>query len=168
MRRLRPERPSGPGPGLIAGGTILCLALAFVVAVVLPLTDPANRADAKGTPRRYDDLALLGRTLYIREGCITCHTQTVRDAFADSQLGPRPSEAGDYSGEAPNLIGVRRLGPDLTCVGDREPDAARHVRHLRDPAAVREHSTMPRYGYLSTKELRALAAYLLSLTCTEA
>jgi cytochrome c oxidase cbb3-type subunit 2 len=135
--------------------------------VWLPISDDTNRAEAAGEPRSYDGAALLGRTLYIREGCFSCHTQAVRNTFADSQLGGAPSEAGLYNNEAPNLIGAIRLGPDLTCVADREDDAAWHVRHLKDPDSERENSTMPSYGYLSERELQAIAAYLLRLTCEE-
>jgi cbb3-type cytochrome c oxidase subunit II len=164
--RLGSERGAA-GPGAIAGGTILCLLVAFFVTVLLPITDAANREEAKGQPRTYDKVALNGRTLYIREGCFQCHTQQVRDAFSDSGLGLSPSEAGLYKNEAPNLIGVIRFGPDLTCFGDRAGDPASVVRHLRDPGAVRHDSTMPHYRYLSTKELQALAAYLLRLRCKE-
>lgn len=166
MSRLRSDR-GAMRLGVLATGTVVCLALAFFVAVFLPITDSANRADAQGVPRSYDDLALQGRTLYIREGCFSCHTQVVRDSFSDSLIGPSPSEPGLYGNEAPNLIGSIRLGPDLTCVADRESDPAVLVRHLADPDSVHEHSTMPSYDYLSTAELRALAAYLLRLTCEE-
>ena len=161
---MRSER-GAVGAGVIAGGTILCLALAFFVAVVIPITDSANRAEAVGKPRTYDALAIQGRALYIREGCFSCHSQGIRDTFADSGLGPRPSEAGDYANEAPNLIGALRLGPDLTCAGTREDDPNWQIRHLRSPQTVRAHSTMPKYSYLSTKELQALALYLVRLTC---
>lgn len=155
------------GPGVIAAGTVLLVGLALFAGVVLPITDPARSADARGVPRSYDRLALQGRALYIREGCFTCHSQMVRSAFADSALGPRPSLAGDYLNEAPSLIGGQRVGPDLTCVGDNESlNAQWHVRHLRNPRAEREGSTMPSYSYLSTRELQALAAYILSLTCS--
>lgn len=167
IRRLARDERGALGPGAFIGGTILCLLLAFFVGVWLPITDAANRAEAQGEARTYNAQALLGRALYIREGCFSCHTQGVRDSFSDSQLGPVPSEAGLYGNEAPNLLGVVRLGPDLSCVADREDDAAWFVRHLRNPQAVREHSTMPRYGYLSAEELQALAAYLLRLTCEE-
>jgi cytochrome c oxidase cbb3-type subunit 2 len=166
MSRLRSERGAA-GPGAIAGGTIICLLIAFFVTVLLPITDAANRDDAKGKPRAYDQVALNGRTLYIREGCFQCHTQQVRDTFSDSALGTAPSEAGLYANEAPNLMGTIRFGPDLACSGDRAGDAASIVRHLRNPEAVRHDSTMPRYSYLSTKELQALAAYLLQLQCKE-
>lgn len=166
MSLFRSER-GAIGAGVVAGGTIMCLGLAFFVAVILPITDSANRADAVGKPRTYNALELQGRTLYIREGCFSCHSQGVRDTFSDSGLAGRPSEAGDYLNEAPNLIGMLRLGPDLTCAGDRENDPNWQVRHLRSPQSEVEHSTMPKYGYLSTKELQALAAYILRLTCKE-
>ena len=166
---MRPRSASSErgavGPGAIIGGTVVCLVLAFVVTVLLPITGETTpeAADARG----YDALALEGRALYIRESCFSCHTQTVRDTSSDSLLAAAPSDAGLYGNEAPNLIGVIRLGPDLTCVGDREDDPAWYVRHLRNPAAVREDSTMPKYAYLSNQELQALAAYLLRLTCEE-
>ena len=159
-----PERRAA-GMGAFAGGTVLCLLLAFVVGVLLPITDSANRAAATGKPRKYSQEAVAGRAIYIREGCFECHTQVVRNEFSDFGLGPRPSEAGDYKNEAPNLIGTIRLGPDLTCVGDRQPDAAWQITHLKKPDSVRPRSTMPHYRYLSNKELTALATYLLSLTC---
>lgn len=170
MRRLRAllGGESGTmGAGALAGGTLTCLALAFLVGVLMPITDSANRDAALGEPRSYDGVALMGRTLYIREGCFSCHTQAVRDTFADTQLDRQPSQAGHYLNEAPNLIGSIRLGPDLSCVADRQDDANWYVRHLRNPQSVREHSTMPSYQYLSTSELQALAAYLLRLSCTE-
>jgi cbb3-type cytochrome c oxidase subunit II len=151
-------------PGALIGGTIFFVLLAFVVTVLLPIT---GESTASSEPRTYDEQALAGRALYIRESCFACHTQTVRDTFSDSMLAPSPSDAGLYQNEAPNLIGVIRLGPDLTCVGDREDDPNWYVKHLRDPSSQRENSTMPKYGFLSTRELQALAAYLLNLTCEE-
>jgi cytochrome c oxidase cbb3-type subunit 2 len=165
-RRMRSERGM-VGPGGVIVGTVLSLVLAFVVTVLLPITGQSSAADDAGDPRSYDALALEGRALYIRETCFACHTQAVRNTFSDSLLGAAPSEAGLYDNEAPNLIGVIRLGPDLACVGDREDDPTWYVNHLKDPQSVREHSTMPPYDYLSNDELQALAAYLLNLTCGE-
>lgn len=164
MRRFRSEG-GAVSASAIAVGTILTLALGFYVAVWLPIGDAATRSP--GTSRTYDRAALAGRALYIREGCFSCHTQSVRDSFSDSALGPGPSLPGLYGNEAPNLIGTIRLGPDLTCFGDREKNAANVVRHLINPAAEHPHSEMPRYGYLDSKELQALAAYLLRLRCEE-
>lgn len=162
--RAAGNRSGFTSPGALIGGTVLFVVLAFVVTVLLPIT---GESSAGSDPRAYDEQALAGRALYIRESCFACHTQTVRDTFSDSMLAPSPSDAGLYGNEAPNLIGVIRLGPDLTCVGDREDDPSWYVRHLRNPASVHEDSAMPNYDYLSARELQALAAYLLNLTCEE-
>ncbi len=164
MRRFRSERGAVTASA-VAVGTILTLALGFYVAVWLPIGDAATRSPGKA--RTYDQAALAGRALYIREGCFSCHTQSVRDSFSDSALGPGPSLPGLYNNEAPNLIGSIRLGPDLTCFGDREKSATNIVYQLTNPQAVHPRSEMPRYGYLDDKELQALAAYLLRLTCEE-
>jgi cytochrome c oxidase cbb3-type subunit 2 len=164
---MRRNERGAVGLGAVAGGTVACLAFAFLVGVLLPITDSANRAGATGDRRSYGKQALAGRALYIREGCFSCHSQGVRDTESDRLLGPVPSGAGVYANEAPNLIGTIRLGPDLTCIGDRQKSAAWHVRHLKNPQAVRTDSTMPHYAYLSSSELQSLAAYLLSLTCEE-
>lgn len=158
----------GPmGLPAIVAGTLVSVLLAFFVSVWLPISGGGTAEGSSVESRSYDATALLGRTLYIREGCFSCHTQGVRDTFADSQLGQAPSDPGLYTNEAPNLIGVLRLGPDLACVGDREDDPTWYVKHLSDPESVHEHSTMPSYDYLSAKELQAIAAYLLRLTCEE-
>jgi len=169
VNSLRPvrEESGAVGIGAIVGGTIVCLVLAFFVTVLLPITGGSTAAEA-GDPRSYSAQELAGRALYIRESCFACHTQTVRNTYSDSMLAGGPSQEGLYDNEAPNLIGVIRLGPDLTCVGDREDDPSWFVRHLRNPTSEREHSTMPEYDYLSNRELQALASYLLSLTCGDA
>jgi cytochrome c oxidase cbb3-type subunit 2 len=151
----------------IVGGTALALAIAGLLGAAMPATDVAVGAHAAGKPRTYTEEQVLGRKIYIREGCFTCHTQMVRDTPADNMLGPRASEPGDYGNEAPNLIGLDRWGPDLTCTGDRRRDRAWHVKHLRRPASVRKGSLMPPYEFLTGRELRALAGYLLALRCGE-
>ena len=91
----------------------------------------------------------------------------VRDAASDASLGPAMSLPNDYANEAPNLIGLDRVGPDLTCVGGRLSDRSAIVAHLAHPDHVHAGSGMPRYAYLSDQELNAIAAYLQALTCKE-
>ncbi len=153
--------------GVVIGGTVLALTMAGLLGAVLPATDVAVGGEAAGSAREYSIQQVAGRKIYVREGCFTCHTQMVRDANADRSLGLRISEPGDYGNEAPNLIGLDRIGPDLTCAGTREDDAAWHQRHLRNPQSVRKGSSMPSYAYLSSGELRALALYLTALQCAE-
>jgi cbb3-type cytochrome c oxidase subunit II len=151
---------------LVATGVVLLVLLSLFVGVFLAITDSALGVSARGTPRKYTAEAVEGRALYIREGCFTCHTQQVRSSFSDSAISRRVSLPGDYANEAPNLIGTERIGPDLTCIGDDKTlNADWHVRHLVDPSSERDHSNMPSYDFLTAGQLRALAVYLLSLTC---
>jgi cytochrome c oxidase cbb3-type subunit 2 len=151
---------------IVAAGVVLLVALSVFVGVFLGVTDSAVGGSARGTPRKYSTEAVEGRALYIREGCFTCHTQQVRSSFSDSALSDRVSWPGDYSNEAPNLIGIERIGPDLTCIGDDKTlNADWHVDHLLNPSSVRKHSNMPSYDFLTAGQLRSLAVYLLSLTC---
>lgn len=150
----------------VAGGVVVLVLLSAFVMVCLGITDSAVGDAARGKPRAYSQEAVEGRALYIREGCFTCHTQQVRSSFSDTAISRRVSLPGDYGNEAPNLIGTERIGPDLTCIGDdRGLNADWHVRHLLNPPAERDHSNMPSYDFLTAGQLRALAAYLLSLTC---
>jgi cytochrome c oxidase cbb3-type subunit II len=151
---------------LVATGVVLLVVLAVFVGVFLAVTDSAVGGSARGEPRRYSAEAVEGRALYIREGCFTCHTQQVRSSFSDSAISRRVSFPRDYANEAPNLIGIERIGPDLTCIGDDKAlNAGWHIRHLKNPPAERNHSNMPSYRFLTAGQLRAVAVYLLSLTC---
>jgi hypothetical protein len=117
----------------------------------------------------------IGRQIYVREGCMYCHTQSVRPIVTDVGLGA-VSQPGDYVHETPPVLGVRRVGPDLMHVGSRdeagEPvigDAAQLDRrdslftYLINPRISRPWSTMPSYGHLSDEELTHLADYLAGL-----
>jgi cbb3-type cytochrome c oxidase subunit II len=109
----------------------------------------------------------LGREIYLREGCWYCHTQQVRAAVPDVGLGP-VSVPGDYAFDPVDLLGLERIGPDLTHVGtriDRDPVWAgvSPVDYLADPDAGRPWSVMPAYDHLPAADLEALAAYLAAL-----
>ncbi|HVL89416.1 MAG TPA: cbb3-type cytochrome c oxidase subunit II [Actinomycetota bacterium] len=153
--------------GIVIGLTVLALAMTAVLGILMPLTDPAVGSEAAGQPLSYTQEQVEGRKIYIREGCFTCHTRMVRDAAADEPYGPMSLPA-DYFNEAPALLGLDRVGPDLTCIGDRQSDIDALVKHLRNPGSVHEGSTMPSYAFLSDRELRAVASYLTALTCQEA
>ena len=71
----------------------------------------------------------IGRDLYIQEGCVYCHTQSVRPITTDLGLGA-VSVPGDYAHEEPVLLGVARMGPDLMHIADR---GGTTVDQLRTP-----------------------------------
>ena len=133
------------------------------MVVILPAleSDSATPTILADESRLYVDNsdAAIGRDLYISEGCMYCHTQSVRPIVTDLGLGA-VSEPGDYAHEEPVLFGVARMGPDLMHVADR---GGTSVAHLADPRAERPWSTMPSYAYLSAADLEALAAYVNGL-----
>lgn len=159
-------------PALV--GSAIFLGVGFAVTVALPTADASN-TDTADHARQYTVGELKGRDLYTDLGCVTCHTQQVRDVFADVDLAQRPTRAGDTLADRPGLLGAARFGPDLTCVGDRvpgtEPDTgadervAAMVDYLRHPAEVHPGSLMPDYQLLADAELNRLATYLVALTC---
>lgn len=152
--------PSPLRVGLIALATGIG---AFLLVVFLPSLEadaatPTILADEARVYAAGSDAA-IGRDIYIREGCMYCHTQSVRPIVTDMGLGA-VSEPGDYAHEAPVLLGVARMGPDLmhlTARGGTTTD------HLADPRDTRPWSTMPSYEYLSADELDALATYVNGL-----
>lgn len=66
-----------------------------------------------------------GRRIYAANGCVYCHSQQVRPAYAgadiDRKWGDRRSAPRDYIFERPAMLGRMRMGPDLANVGKRAP-----------------------------------------------
>ena len=93
-----------------------------------------------------------GRAVYISEGCSYCHSQQVRPLAEDLPYG-RPSTAGDFVYGTPQLLGAHRNGPDLTNIGNRQPDETWHLLHLYNPRIVVKDSVMQAFPwYFEVKE----------------
>jgi cytochrome c oxidase cbb3-type subunit I/II len=97
-------------------------------------------------------LEALGRDLYIREGCVGCHSQMVRPFRSETERYGEYSKAGEYVHEHPFLWGSKRTGPDLHRVGGKYPDAW-HYNHMDDPRSTSPGSVMPRYPWLLKQKL---------------
>jgi cytochrome c oxidase cbb3-type subunit I/II len=99
----------------------------------------------------YTPLELHGRDIYIREGCVGCHTQMVRPFRSEVQrYDPKNAEyskAGEYVYDHPFLWGSKRTGPDLQRVGGKYADSW-HYRHMLAPTDVSTGSIMPAYPWL--------------------
>jgi cytochrome c oxidase cbb3-type subunit 2 len=95
---------------------------------------------------------LEGRDLYIREGCVGCHSQMIRPLRAETERYGHYSVAGESVYEHPFLWGSKRTGPDLARVGKRYSDDW-HREHLIDPRAVVPESNMPSFPWLAENEL---------------
>lgn len=95
----------------------------------------------------YTALQLEGRDLYIREGCVGCHSQMIRPFRAETERYGHYSVAGESVWDHPFLWGSKRTGPDLARVGERYSDDWHRI-HLRDPRKVVPESNMPAYPWL--------------------
>jgi cytochrome c oxidase cbb3-type subunit 2 len=90
---------------------------------------------------------LSGRDIYIREGCVGCHSQMIRPFRAETERYGHYSVAGEYVYDRPFLWGSKRTGPDLHRVGGRYSDTW-HTAHLMNPRDVVPESNMPAYPWL--------------------
>ena len=96
----------------------------------------------------YNPLELTGRDIYIREGCVGCHSQMVRPFRAETERYGHFSVAGEFIYDRPFLWGSKRTGPDLHRVGGRYSDAW-HYTHMMNPRDVVPESNMPAYPWLA-------------------
>jgi cytochrome c oxidase cbb3-type subunit I/II len=100
----------------------------------------------------YTPLELQGRDIYIREGCISCHSQMIRPFRSEVERYGTYSRAGEYVYEHPFLWGSKRTGPDLLRVGGKYNDSW-HFNHMYDPQSTAPGSLMPTYPWLFRNKL---------------
>ena len=102
--------------------------------------------------RPYTPLEVEGRDLYIREGCVGCHSQMIRPTRAETARYGDYSKAGEFVFDHPFLWGSKRTGPDLHRVGGKYPDSW-HFVHMKEPGATSPGSIMPGYPWLYSDRL---------------
>ncbi len=95
----------------------------------------------------YTPLELEGRDLYIREGCVGCHSQMIRPFRSEVARYGEYSKAGEYVYDHPFLWGSKRTGPDLHRIGGKYSDSW-HFNHMYDPQAISDGSIMPSYKWM--------------------
>ncbi|GHC47474.1 cytochrome-c oxidase, cbb3-type subunit I [Ulvibacter litoralis] len=100
----------------------------------------------------YSPLELEGRDLYIREGCVSCHSQMIRPFRSEVERYGEYSKAGEYVYDHPFLWGSKRTGPDLHRIGGKYSDNW-HLNHMYDPQSTSSGSIMPSYKWLINSEL---------------
>jgi cytochrome c oxidase cbb3-type subunit 2 len=136
-----------------------------LVGTVATMAYPLLRADmhpkVEGL-RPLPALELAGRDVYQREGCVNCHTQTVRPLKSEvvRYLGNRAQEptaryslAGEFAYDHPFLWGSKRTGPDLAFEGWIKPSAAWQKEHLQTPQKLVARSNMPAYAFLDGEQV---------------
>jgi cytochrome c oxidase cbb3-type subunit II len=132
---------------LIASAGSIYLALSILIAVIPGVAMSKNRPGPGVEPLTAQQEA--GFQTYLSEGCSYCHTQQVRPISSDAVFG-RPSTAGDYAYQTPEVLASERNGPDLTNEGAHQPSDVWQLIHLYNPRALVQASIMPRYPWLFT------------------
>ncbi len=133
--------------GLLIVLTFLVVSVGGLVQIV-PLFFQKSTTQAVPDLKPYDPLQLAGRDIYIREGCVGCHSQMVRPFRAETERYGHFSVAGEFVYDRPFLWGSKRTGPDLHRVGGRYSDQWHYV-HLMNPRDVVPESNMPAYPWLA-------------------
>ncbi len=100
----------------------------------------------------YTPLELEGRDIYIREGCVSCHSQLVRPFRSETERYGEFSKSGEYVYDHPFLWGSKRTGPDLQREGGKYPHSW-HYNHMMDPSSMSPGSIMPSYPWLFDQTL---------------
>ncbi|HET7569841.1 MAG TPA: cbb3-type cytochrome c oxidase subunit II [Gammaproteobacteria bacterium] len=131
---------------MVFGGATLVYAVLAVVMGVAPGYWLSQTPPGPGV-EPLTALQAEGRQVYVDNGCSYCHTQQVRPLPMDKIFG-RPSAAGDFAYQTPELLGSERTGPDLTNIGKRQPSAIWQYIHLYNPRAVSPHSIMPSFAWM--------------------
>ncbi len=132
--------------GLLALFMVLAVSIGGLVQIVpLFFQDMVNEPVEGLKP--YTALQLEGRDIYIREGCVGCHSQMIRPFRAETERYGHYSVAGESVYDHPFLWGSKRTGPDLARVGGRYSDDW-HRAHLFNPRNVVPESKMPSYPWL--------------------
>ncbi|MBI3850267.1 MAG: cytochrome-c oxidase, cbb3-type subunit I [Verrucomicrobia bacterium] len=137
---------------------LLFTALAVVAVLVgglieiIPMYLIKENVPTISSVKPYTPLEVLGRDIYIREGCVGCHSQMVRPFRSETERYGEYSKSGEYIYDHPFLWGSKRTGPDLHREGGKYPDAW-HYNHMDDPRSTSPGSIMPRYSWLLTQRL---------------
>ncbi len=100
----------------------------------------------------YTPLELEGRDIYIREGCVGCHSQMIRPFRSEVERYGEYSKAGEFVYDRPFLWGSKRTGPDLHRIGGKYNDNW-HFNHMYDPQSTSSGSIMPAYKWLINNKL---------------
>ena len=132
--------------GLLTLFMILAVSIGGLTQIVPLFFQDAVNEPVEGM-KPYTALQLEGRDLYIREGCVGCHSQMVRPFRAETERYGHYSVAGESVYDHPFLWGSKRTGPDLARVGGRYSDDW-HRAHLYNPRNVVPESKMPSYPWL--------------------
>ena len=142
----------------IETSNFLMIALILVVIAIgglveiVPLFFQRSTTEPAPGIKPYEALQLVGRDLYLREGCYNCHSQMIRPLHAETLRYGHFSVAGEFVYDRPFQWGSKRTGPDLHRVGGKYSDEW-HRLHLEGPRDLVPESNMPGYPWLAKTTL---------------
>jgi cytochrome c oxidase cbb3-type subunit II len=138
-------------------GLFLAVCILITVSIggiveIAPLFSIESTIERVQGVRPYSPLEQVGRNIYIREGCYTCHSQMIRPFRDEVERYGHYSLAAESMYDHPFQWGSKRTGPDLARIGGKYSNAW-HVAHLVDPRDVVPESVMPPYAFLLENDL---------------
>jgi cytochrome c oxidase cbb3-type subunit II len=131
---------------------LIVVAIGGIVEIVPLYTIQSTIEKVKGI-RPYSPLELMGRNIYIREGCYNCHSQQIRPFRDEAERYGHYSLAAESMYDHPFQWGSKRTGPDLARVGGKYSNEWQ-VAHLVDPRSVVPESIMPTYAFMLDRPLK--------------
>jgi cytochrome c oxidase cbb3-type subunit 2 len=134
--------------------TLLIVLVLLVVSIgglveIVPLYFQRSTTEPVVGLKPYPPLELVGRDIYVREGCYNCHSQMIRPFRAETERYGHYSVAGEFVYDHPFQWGSKRTGPDLARVGGRYSDEWHRI-HMLNPRDVVPESIMPAYPWLAS------------------
>ena len=120
---------------------------------IVPLFTVETTIERVEGVRPYSPLELMGRNIYVREGCYVCHSQMIRPFRDETERYGHYSLAAESMYDHPFQWGSKRTGPDLARVGGKYSDEW-HVAHMIDPRSLVPESVMPGYPFLEKRALK--------------
>jgi cytochrome c oxidase cbb3-type subunit I/II len=138
-------------PLLFLGLSLVVILIGGMIEMMPTFTVQSNIPTIKSV-KPYTPLELQGRDVYIREGCVNCHSQMIRPFRSETERYGEYSKAGEFVYDHPFLWGSKRTGPDLQREGGKYGNAW-HFNHLLDPQTMSPGSIMPPYEWLVNQQL---------------
>ncbi len=122
------------------------------IVQIIPMVFIESQVPKISSVKPYTPLELTGRDIYIREGCVGCHSQMIRPFRDETERYGEYSKSGEYIYDRPFLWGSKRTGPDVWRVGGKYPDSW-HYNHMMDPTTMSPGSIMPAYPSMLEDQL---------------
>ncbi|EPR72131.1 Cytochrome c oxidase subunit CcoN [Winogradskyella psychrotolerans RS-3] len=165
LQRVSKHRTAGEGWHSVLERKPIKLTIFATIAIliggivqIVPTIMIKSNIPTLSSVKPYTPLELEGRDIYIREGCVGCHSQMIRPFRSEVERYGEYSKAGEFVYDHPFLWGSKRTGPDLAREGvggkmtGGRPDSW-HFKHMYDPQGVSSGSIMPAYQWLIRDEL---------------